>query len=302
MHLRHGGRRITARLLGAVLLAAGYMAGATPAIDKARLATYIRYAEGFTEAVTITIEDPTPSPFADFSQIVVHATAGKSTLNDKIYYVTADGRILNGSVWDLTRSPFYATLAGMPPHLPTVGAANAPVSIVVFSDFQCPFCRSLAESLRQNIPKSFPKEVRLSFADFPLESKHPWAQAAAEASHCIGDGNNDAFWAFHDWIFAHQGDIDTEGKNFRDKLMEFAKQQNLDTAKLAACLDTHATAPEVLRNQQTGFVLGVQQTPTMFIDGRRIEGALPWANLEPLIRYELKRPADISLDVKAGIQ
>ncbi|HEX4772513.1 MAG TPA: DsbA family protein, partial [Bryobacteraceae bacterium] len=226
---------------------------------------------------------------------------GSTNLGDKVYYVTLDGkRVISGNLWDLDQSPFYETLSELPINLPSIGPIGAPVTIVVFSDFQCPYCRTLAQTMRQNIAKSFPKEVRVLFADFPLESKHPWARAAAEAGHCIGDNNNDAFWAFHDWIFANQGEIDNEGKNLRDKVLEFAKQQNLDTAKLSTCLDSHATAQEVISSEKKASLLGVQQTPTFFVDGRKVEGAVPWSNLEGLINYELKRPADISLGTKSG--
>jgi protein-disulfide isomerase len=271
------------------------------AIDKAHLASYIHYAEGFTEAVTVTVDDPTPSRYRDFYRVVVHVVAGSSNLGDKVYYATPDGkRIVNGNLWDLDRSPFFEILSAIPSNLPSFGPADAPISIVVFSDFQCPYCRSLAQTIRQNVPKSFPKDVRVQFADFPLEPKHPWARAAAEASHCIGDNNNDAFWSFHDWIFANQGDIDAEGKNLRDKLLGFAKQQNLDTAKLTACLDSRSTAQEVVSNQKIASLLGVQQTPTFFVNGRKVEGAVPWSNIEGLIQYELKRPGDISLGTKSG--
>jgi protein-disulfide isomerase len=284
-----------------IAIAAGHSLAhaATPTIDKTRLSAYIRYAEGFTDAVSLAVDDPIPSPFHDFYRVVVHLTAGKTNLGDKIYYVTPDGQqFVNGTVWNLNQSPFHDILTMLPVGLPAMGPSNAKVTVVIFSDFQCPYCRQLAQSIRQNIPTTFPKDVQVLFADFPLESKHPWARAAAEASHCLGDGHLEAFWAFHDWIFAHQGEIDNEGKNLRDKLMQFANEHHADTARFAACLDSHATAQEVTTAEQKAFLLGVQQTPTIFVDGRKVEGALPWPNLENLIRYELKRPADIPADAK----
>lgn len=303
------GRRTVDLALWGLLAACGFSGGQTAnkpaasgaALDKAHLASYIHYAEGFTDAVTVAVDDPMPSRYQDFYRVVVHMVAGNTNLGDKVYYVTLDGkRVVNGNLWNLDRSPFSEILNELPTNLPSFGSADAPVSVVVFSDFQCPYCRSLAQSIRQNVPKSFPKDVRVLFADFPLEPKHPWARAAAEASHCVGDSNNDAFWAFHDWIFANQGEIDAEGKNLRDKVLEFAQQQNLDTAKLTACLDSHATAQEVVSNQKKASLLGVQQTPTFFVNGRKVEGAVPWSNIEGLIRYELKRPADIDMKAKPG--
>jgi protein-disulfide isomerase len=288
-------------LFGLVAILAGHSVAyaATPAIDKARLSAYIRYAEGFTDAVGLAVDDPAPSPFHDFYRVVVHVTAGKANLGDKIYYVTPDGQqFVNGTVWNLNQSPFHDILALLPTGLPAMGPANSKVTLVIFSDFQCPYCRQLGQSIRQNLPSAFPKDVQVLFADFPLESKHPWARAAAEASHCLGDGHPEVFWAFHDWIFVHQGEIDNEGKNLREKLLLFASGQSVDAAHLTTCLDSHATAQEVTASEQKAYLLGVQQTPTLFVDGRKVEGALPWPNIENLIRYELKRPADIPADAK----
>ena len=76
--------------------------------------------------------------------------------------------------------------------------------IVEFSDFQCPYCKEEAKMLRQNLIQTYPKQVRLYFKDFPLENMHPWAKAAAIAGRCVFQQKTDAFWEYHDWIFAHQ--------------------------------------------------------------------------------------------------
>ena len=103
------------------------------------------------------------------------------------------------------------------------------MKLVIFSDFECPYCREFAKTVRDNIPKQYPKDVRVVFEDFPLDSIHPWARAAAEDSHCVGSQSVDAFWAYHDWIFAHATEIKAD--NLRDKVLAWAKDQKLDTAK-----------------------------------------------------------------------
>ena len=265
------------------------VAAGKPVFDKSDLAAYIRYAEAFTDSVAVSPDDPVPSPFPGFWKLVVHITAGTEHVADKIYYVNREGtQIINGAIWTVPGSPFTETLSLLPSGIPSSGPADAPINIVMFSDFECPFCRQFAHTVREDLTKSLNGRVRMSFADFPLESKHPWARAAAEASHCVGDGNTAAFWKFHDWIFDHQNEV--TGKNLKDMVVAFSGGQGLDISKIAACMDSHATAAEVSASEQVARLLEVRQTPTFFINGRKIEGALPWTNLKSLVDYELRRP------------
>lgn len=280
------------RWILALLFAAGSWQVGAAGIDKSQVATYVRYSEGFTDDVTISVGDPTPSSLPNYSRIIVKMSAGKVDLGDKIYYVGPNGDIISGNVWKMGASPFEDTLALLPKGGPSTGPADAAVTVLTFSDFECPYCRQLAISLRENLPKKYPDSVRLVFADFPLETKHLWARAAAEAAHCIGDNNNAAFWQFHDWIFQHQNEIDPSGTNLRQKILSFAKDKGWDTLAIGSCMDSHAKAKEVSDNEQIANELGVQQTPTLFVDGRKVEGALPWPNLDRLLQFELKRPKE----------
>ncbi len=279
---------------GALLLAislTSIAAPPSPTVDKAKLENYIRYAEGFVPSVKMQIGDPQPTPLAGYFRIITHLSMG-STKQEKTYFLTADGQhLLTGPVWDLQASPFADTLQHLTTNGPSYGPADAKIQIVVFSDFQCPYCREFARTLREKVPQKYPKEVEVVFKDFPIDSLHPWARAAAEAGHCVGDGQVGAFWAYHDWIFAHQEEIN--GNNLREKTLTFAREQKLDPAKIASCLDTHATAPEVEANLKEGRALDIQQTPTFFLNGRSVPGAVPWASLDTLLQMELNRPASI---------
>ncbi|MBV9083240.1 MAG: thioredoxin domain-containing protein [Acidobacteriaceae bacterium] len=274
-----------------------------PHVEKARLESYLRYADGYTPEVNVAIDDPLPSPFPGYYRLVVHLSAGRQKF-DRIYYLTADGQhLVSGVVWDLNLNPFIDNVQHLPTSGPSFGPANAPVTIVVFSDFECPYCRALAQTIRTNIPQRYPNEIRVIFADFPLNSIHPWAQAAAEASHCIGDSNPESFWALHDWIFDHQDEINKavipskevppDLSEFREKLLAYVNEKHLDTAKITNCLNTHETAPEVAANEQKARAVQVQETPTLFVNGRMVSGAVDWKNLEPILSFELHRPKDI---------
>jgi protein-disulfide isomerase len=176
------------------------------------------------------------------------------------------------------------------------GPADARVTIVIFSDLECPYCRELAKSVRDNIPQKYPDDVRVVFKDFPLESIHKWARAAAEDGRCLGNRKPEAFWALHDWIFQHQQEINQT--NLQEKVLDIAKQQNLQAKQIAACMDTHATASQVDDSIRAGKNLHIQQTPTFFVNGRLVSGAIPWSTLDAIIQLELNQelfPSQASL-------
>src|SRR3954467_4158343 len=136
-----------------------------PKINKEKFEIYVRYAEGFTSDVKISIDDPAPSPFKAYYRVLVHLTAGEHKL-DRLYYVTSDGeQFMTGSIWRLNESPFLDTLEHLPTDGPSFGPPNARVTVVVFSDFECPYCRELAKTLRDNVPQKYPNDVRVIFKD-----------------------------------------------------------------------------------------------------------------------------------------
>ena len=114
--------------------------------------------------------------------------------------------MVQGTFYDIAQNPFKPDLDKLKTQFsPALGTAGAPVAIVVFSDMQCPHCKGEAEMLRQNLIQNYPTQVRLYFKDFPLESLHPWAKAAADGRPLrVRSRSNEAFWEYHDWVFAHQ--------------------------------------------------------------------------------------------------
>ncbi len=272
----------------ALVRAASAAEAEPPKLDKPRLEAYLRYAEGFSPGVKFVIDDPMPSPFKGYYRLVVHLSTAQSKL-DRVYYVTPDGPdIISGSLWNLTDNPFLDTLEHLPTNGPSFGPANAKVTLVIFSDFECPYCRSFAKTIRDNLPQKHPNDVRVIFKDFPIQSIHPWAFTAAEAAHCIAAQKPNAFWTFHDWIFQHQQEVNPG--NARDKALAFAKDQGIDPAKVQSCLDTHAMAAEVNEGIKAGELLQIQQTPTSFANGRQLSGAVEWKTLDEVIQIELNRP------------
>lgn len=259
------------------------------ALHKPTLEAYIRHLYVWGPAIQVEISDPKPSlRLPGFFEVKVRASAGAAS-QEELFYVSRDGsKILKALVFDVNRHPFYEEMAKLNTQLdPGFGAPEAPVTIVLFSDFQCGYCKEEALELRKSIPVTFPKEVRVFFKDFPLESIHPWAKMAAIAGRCVFQQRPAAFWEFHDWIYERQTEITPE--NLRSKVMEFARarERHIDPLKLQGCFDAKATEADVNRTIAEAKALGVNSTPTLFINGRKLVGQVGWNQLRQIIEYEI---------------
>jgi predicted DsbA family dithiol-disulfide isomerase len=163
---------------------------------------------------------------------------------------------------------------------PSQGPETAPVTIVEFSDFQCPFCGGLFPTLKA-IEKNYPDKVRLVYRQFPLTNIHPFAQKAAEASLCANDQKR--FWEFHDSMFGDQAHLAV------DDLKKRAVDLKLNTAEFNSCLDTGAKVSTVKKDIDEGTQAGANSTPSMFINGRFLSGNQPYADIREIIEDELQR-------------
>jgi protein-disulfide isomerase len=260
------------------------------ALDKATLEAYVRHLFVWGKAITVEVQDAKQSPdLPDFYTVDVRGTAGQAS-QDETFLVSKDGhKILRAVVFDIAQNPFKADLDKLKTQFqPSMGTEGAPVVLVVFTDFECPVCKQEAIMLRQNLLSAYPKEVRLYLKDFPLVQIHPWAKAAAMAGRCVFRQNPAAFWDYHDWVYEHQADITAD--NLGAKLLEFtkSKEKEIDTMQFNSCVATRATEAEVDRSMAEGKELRVGATPTAFINGRRIEGQIPWPSLREIIDYEIE--------------
>jgi protein-disulfide isomerase len=163
---------------------------------------------------------------------------------------------------------------------PAKGPASAPVQIVEFSDFQCPFCSRVVPALHQVVDK-YKDKVRLAFRQFPLNSIHPLAQKAAEASLCANEQGK--FWEMHDAMFGDQQGLAV------DKLKEKAAALGLKADQFSSCLESGKMAAAVSADLQAGSAAGVSGTPAIFVNGRMLSGAQPFEALAKVIDEELKR-------------
>jgi protein-disulfide isomerase len=160
------------------------------------------------------------------------------------------------------------------------GPKDAPVTIVEFSDFQCPYCKTATATLKQVLDK-YPEQVRLIFRDYPLVSIHPAAPKAHEAARCAGDQGK--FWEYHDLLFERAPRLSPQ------ELKQYAQDLKLDLRVFGQCLDSAKYVAEVDKDTQEGMRLGLTGTPSFFINGRQLVGAQPLAAFEKIIDAELRR-------------
>jgi len=258
------------------------------ALDKTVMEEYVRHLFVWGPQITVKVADAKPSQMLPgFRDVVVTASAGQAS-QEVTFYVSADGaRLVQGTVYDVAKNPFEGEIGKIRTDLqPSFGAAGAPVVVAMYSDFQCSFCKEEAKVIRQNLRETFPKDVRVYFKDYPLESIHPWAKAASVAGRCIFRQKPATFWDYHDWIFEKQTDISPE--NLKAKVLEFAATKGIDAAQFTTCFDTQATLGDIEKSVAEGRLLGVNSTPTMFVNGRRMVGQVPWANLKQVVEHEIE--------------
>jgi len=154
------------------------------------------------------------------------------------------------------------------------GNANALVTIVEFSDFQCPYCSSFHQTMLK-ITKDFSKEVKWVYKHFPLDSIHPFARKAAEASECAADQNK--FWGYTDELFVKQREISPA------LFTEIARTTGLDINQFNSCLESGKYASKVEADYQQGIKAGVRGTPGNFINGQSLPGAVPYDEMKSRI-------------------
>ncbi len=200
----------------------------------------------------------------------------------KVTYLLRSGAVTSDQLFGTTTSksagtqgPTYAKAGS-----PSIGDPKAPVVVVEFSDFQCPFCQAVHPVIKELL-KNYGDKIFFVYRDFPLESIHPQAVVGSLAGQCAAEQGK--FWEMHDKIFDNQDQLSS------DSLKIWAVQLGLNSLQFSACLDSAKYFDTVNQDLQDGIAAGVQATPTFFINGKKLEGALPLATFEQIILSEISR-------------
>ncbi|MBC76338.1 MAG: hypothetical protein CME64_10015 [Halobacteriovoraceae bacterium] len=177
---------------------------------------------------------------------------------------------------DKPRRPSFDVEVGK---APVAGPESAPITIVEFSDFQCPYCSKAAETINK-VKKDYGSKVRVVFKQYPLPF-HSQAKMAANAALCAWEQKPENFWKMHDKLFADQSKLGKEG------LQATAKSVGVDMEKFNTCLDGGKYMSMIEKDIQQGKDLGVKSTPTFFVNGKLLQGAQPYETFKELIDEEL---------------
>lgn len=162
---------------------------------------------------------------------------------------------------------------------PVIGAEDAPITIVEFADFGCPYSREASFTLRA-LATTYADKIRYQYRDFPIIELHPQAEHAAEAANCAAEQGK--FWEYHDKLYLNQSNLSD------DRLLTFARELNLNERAFSSCVSSGRYTREVAEDYEAGIRAGVQGTPTFFINGTMIPGAIPRDILEAIIQQATK--------------
>ena len=239
---------------------------------------------GYDPGVTWQIYEITPAAVPGLADVLF---AINKQAAQHIYLSSDAQNAIIGEMIPFGTNPFAPARAKLKGAFgPSRGGPNPPIDIVEFSDLECPHCKK-SQPILEKLAGDFP-QVRFIFQQFPLPaSLHPWAMKAAQYADCAGQINKDAFWKYIDAIFENQGGIALATAD--DKLKELAIVNGLDAMKVAACADSPETAARIKKSMDLGTALEVNETPTVFMNGRRVRGVadIPYEKLKELVQFEI---------------
>jgi protein-disulfide isomerase len=295
----------------------------TPEVRQ-RIERQVRNSAELSPTADIKVSDPKPSEFGSWDQVTVNVT-DQGEQKSYTFLVSKDGKTLvHYNKFDISTDPNAKIMSQIDlTGRPLRGNKDAKVTVAVFDDFQCPYCARMYDTLFNDVMKRYGDRVKVVYKDFPLYQIHPWAVRAAENANCLLAQSQDAFWQFSDQVHTNQGPISRDEAAAReadDKQKEKAPRDaatdpkgakaptpeqkirntgldkittdigtkdKLDIAKLHACMAEHNT-DSIRTSLSEGGKLGVQATPTLFINGERLEGAGDASDLEAVLDRALK--------------
>lgn len=251
---------------------------------------FMHHMFGYDPTVKWKIESVKPSDVPGVSEVVI--TFGEPVQQRTPFYVASDlQHAFIGQIIPFGADPFGPARRKLAEEAkgPVKGAEDAPVEIVEFSDFQCPHCKRAWPKVEQLLSQS--PNARLVFQNFPLSNIHKWADRAAGYADCIARKSPDQFWKFAQEVFDQQENITDQ--NTVEKLNAIATDAGADAAATATCADSTETKVRVNQQYQLGVSLGVTGTPTLFLNGRKIENVndTPIEIMKQMVDFEAQENA-----------
>jgi protein-disulfide isomerase len=278
-----------------VLVCLGCSAQSAPPDLTQRIERQVRTTYSIPASVNITVGPLRPSEFADYDALTL-SMDGDGKKQTYEFLLSKDGKTLaRMTKLDLTKDPYAETMKKIDlTGRPTRGSKEAKVIVVNYDDFECPFCSRMHQTLFPEILKEYGDRVQFVYKDYPLSEIHPWATHAAVDANCLAVQNNDAYWDFADHVHANQREIGSEkGRDGQlaalDRLtIEQGQKHNLDLVKLQSCVKAQNEDP-VKASTHEGDGVGVTATPTLFINGQEMDGALTLTEMRAALDRALEQ-------------
>lgn len=280
-------------ILVLVLICLGCSAQSAPSDVVQKIERRVRAFYNIPASVKITVEPFRPSDFTNYDAVTIAMEGGekKQTYD---FLVSKDGKtLIRMTKMDLTKDPYAEVMKKISlDGRPTRGSKDAKVVVVNFDDFQCPFCSRMHQTLFPELLKEYGDRVQFVYKDFPLDDIHPWARHAAVDANCLAAQNSDAYWDFADYIHGNQQEVNSvKGRDAQfatlDRLTTVqAQKHNLDQTKLQSCIK--AQNEDTLKasiHEAEG--VGVEATPTVFINGQEMDGAVPISEMRAALDLAL---------------
>jgi protein-disulfide isomerase len=279
-----------------LLVCLGCVAESTPPDLARKIEHQVRSFYTLPEDVKVKIGDLSPAsdiPGYDTVSVMIEGSDGKP--KEYKFLLSKDrNTMLRVTKFDLTKDPYAEVMSKIDvTGRPARGAKMAKVVVVNFDDFECPYCARMHQTLFPEIFKEYGDRVTFIYKDYPLSEIHPWAIHAAVDANCLADQNADAYWDFADGIHANKQQVDgekTSAARFEaiDKMALLQGQKhNLDQTKLQSCVKAQ-NEDAVRASMKEADGLGVNATPTLFVNGRKIDGAVPISEIRATLDAALK--------------
>jgi protein-disulfide isomerase len=279
-----------------LLVCLGCVAQSAPPDIARKIERQVRAYYNMPPDVKVTVGAITPNPdMPGYDAVAVTIDGGDGKQKDYRFLISKDrATMLRVTKFDLTKDPFADLMSKIDVNgRPSRGSRIAKVVVVDYDDFECPFCSRMHETLFPGILKEYGDRVDFIYKDYPLAEIHPWAIHAAIDANCLASQNPDAFWDFADYIHANKREVDNEktsGARLEaiDKIaMSQGQKHNLDVVKLQSCVKAQ-NEDAVKASMKEADGIGVNATPTLFINGQKIDGAIPVNELRAALDNALK--------------
>lgn len=268
----------------------------SPNLDR-RIEVQVRSQYELPPDVNVSLGERTPSQFPGYKKLPVILSKGSKTQTLDFLISDDNTKLVRMETVDLTKNPADAIdIAGRPIR----GNPAAKVTIVNFDDLECPYCARMHQELFPETLAHYKDQVRFIYKDDPLTDLHPWAMHAAVDANCLAAQSGDVYWTYVDYLHGHGEEISGQDRNPQksfEALDRIARQEatlgKLDTAKLDACL-SRQDETQIKASLKEAEALGLEGTPELFVDGERVNGAVPkeqlWASIDRALRAHGEQP------------